>query len=422
MKAALAIGGTSAFMAAKVRAHDDPVKGTTDFESLPDRQFAWNDYLSKNETTGLAKPPRHHLQLMLDYAGDGTPTDAEREQVETALRTLERAFEWSNEGMVFTIGYSGAYFDRYDEDLPDSAGLRPPEDIIQESDIAHSGRIDAEHYDAHLHLASDAVVAPMEAEEMLFGNVTEVNDVDVAATFEGVFEKRDRRTGFLGNPHEQWEENIPGKNPVDEDAPVWFGFASLFQDSQASEDEVTIDSGPFADGTTEQVSVLLDNNIREWYERNNLEERVNRMFSPHHAVTDTGEHARKLGMTSGTDEETMAALSGQTKADAEELGVVGHAQKMARARKDGRPLLMRRDFPSTDDDQAKTQFISNQRTIDDFIHVRKHMGFVKPEENEPAESEVELKDHGIQGYFMVQSRATFLLPSRNLRALPPARP
>jgi hypothetical protein len=178
------------------------------------------------------------------------------------------------------------------------------------------------------------------------------------------------------------------------------------------------------------VSLLLDNNLKQWYGKHDLQERIERMYSPRHTSEETGEFGRELAPTSGTEAESMGEIAAQTADDAREKGVVGHAQKLARARvddpdwEDGRPLLLRRDFPSTDGGRAHTQFISNQRRIDDFISVRKAMAFVDWENDDPdpAESEVNLKSHGIQGHFKVQSRGTFLLPPRDLRALPPANP
>lgn len=280
MKAALAIGGSSASMAAKARAHgdghDQPAPGSDD-QDLPARQYAWDDFSEINERTGVAKFPKHHLQFMLDYTGGGTPPDTEAKQVEQALQTLEQAFKWSHEGLMFTVGYSPAYFDRFDDNLPDGTGLERPEKVIEESDIKRSGDIAVDDYDAHMHLGSDSVIALLEAEAGLFGNADTIgpdgNEVKVETTFEGVFAKRDRRTGFVGNPHEQWDEEISGENPIDEDAAVWFGFDSLFADSQATEDEVAINGdNPFADGTTEQVSLLRDDGIREWYDDHPLEQ------------------------------------------------------------------------------------------------------------------------------------------------------
>ena len=293
MKAALVIGGTGALAAAKARAGSGDGKlapsGTSDTSSLPDRQYAWDDFVPTNELTGKAKTPAHHLQLMLDYTGDGTPSEGDREQVEAALQVLERAFEWSDEGLLFTIGYSNRYFDRFDADLPEGTGMRPPEDVIEESDINRSGKIEADHYDAHVHLASAHAPVLLEAEQALRGNVDEANGEPVDATFEGVFEVTDRRTGFIGNPHEEWEENLNGTNPIPEGASVWFGYKSLFSDSQPSEDVVAIsDEGhPFYDGTTEQVSLLLDNGIKGWHENLDHEEQVARMYSPHHTPEES---------------------------------------------------------------------------------------------------------------------------------------
>jgi len=431
VKTALVIGGANALAAVRARAHGDghgdPPGGTEDPSMLPDRQYAWNDYSETNPVTGLAKTPKHHLQFMLEYTGCGEPSYDDRQQVEHALSTLERAFEWSNEGLLFTIGYSPSYFDRFDEDLPEETGLERPERIIEETDIERSGSIEVADYDAHMHLASDTTIALLEAEEALFGDLDAVNGVEVSATFEGVFEKKDRRTGFIGNPHEQFEENFGGDNPIPEDAPVWFGYKSLFEDSQPTEDDVAITDPdhPFENATTEEVSVLRDGELRSWHDTQDTDEKVARMFSPHHSSEETGPHGRELGETSGTDEETMVEIAAQTKEDAGKEQVVGHAQKLARARKgeDNTPPLLRRDFPSTDGTVPRTQFISNQRTIQDFIDVRRAMAFVNKDEDDPdAAAELPLENHGIQGHFKVESRGAFLVPDRSLRALPPADP
>lgn len=118
---------------------------------------------------------------------------------------------------------------------------------------------------------------------------------------------------------------------------------------------------------------------------------------------------------------SMDEIATRTEEDAGETGVVGHAQKLARAR-DPLPPLLRRDFPSTDEQHPHTQFISLQRTTDDFIQVRKAMSFIDQEEDHPAEAAVPLKNHGIQGFFRVVRRGTYLIPPRQLRALPEANP
>lgn len=429
MKAAVAIGGTSALSACLSRVSGGLPSGTTVRSNLPDRQFAWMDHSAVSDATGEAKTPAHHVQLLLEYSAEGAPDPEDRETVEAALRTLEEGLAWSDEGLLFTIGYSPSYFDRFEESLPPDTGLAPPEEIIENADLDGGRGIEADHADAHLHLASNRAPAVLQAEEALKGNREAVNGVPVDATFEGVFSVVDRRTGFAGDPHDRWAEDIDEPNPVGEDAPVFFGFKSLFRDSQPTEDHVAIqdEDHPFQGGTTEQVSVLRDTEIQRWYDRNDHEQRAERMYSPEHSSLDTGRHGRKLSPDSGTknrpgdDGAAMAEIAERTAEHAAKRNVVGHAQKIARAR-DPAPPILRRDFPSTDGGEPGLQFVSHQRTIDDFVRVRKLMSFVDPDDDVPAEEEVPIEDHGIQGYLEVERRGTFLVPPRELRALPPARP
>ena len=423
MKAAVAIGGVSAASAVSTRQQDAPPSGTGNRDALPDRQFAWDEHTPLNDI-GLPKGPSHRVLLHLRYAGEGTPTEKERQQVEQAFRTLERAFEWSNEGLLFTVGYSLTYFDRFDAGLPDGTGLMGPETVIDRVDIEHSGEVTPETDDAHIHLASDDPQAVIEADAALRGEIDEVNGERMPQDLSVAFEVVDRRTGFVGAPlpHERFGEDVDRENPIDEDAPVMFGFKSLFRDSQPNEDHVAItgEGHPFADGTTEHVSILWDQ-INDWYEDHDHDERVERMYSPHHSSDSTGQHGRELGRRSGPKGDSMTEVAHEIDEDAREQAVVGHAQKMARAR-DPLPPLLRRDFPSTDGGHPHTQFVSLQRSIEDFIEVRELMSFVNPDSDDDASEELPLEDHGIQAYFETLRRGNYFIPPRDLRSLPPADP
>ena len=117
-KAAVAIGGSTALAACLDWSEDENVpEGVDDPSTLPAGQHHWNDHVGRDRNEDVATP-RHHVLLLLDVEADGTPTDTDRETIETALRGLERAYEWSNEGLVFTIGCSPAYFDRYNSSPP----------------------------------------------------------------------------------------------------------------------------------------------------------------------------------------------------------------------------------------------------------------------------------------------------------------
>ncbi|GCF12816.1 Tat pathway signal protein [Haloarcula mannanilytica] len=408
-KSAVAIGGTAALAACLDRGSGAVPEGTDDPSSLPDRQHAWNAALASDDA-GNHRLSRHHVLLLLDYTGDETPTDADREQVETALRDLERAYEWSNEGLLFTLGYSPAYFDRFEADvagvdLPEPAALAPFED--PELDTP----------DALLHLASDDERVVIEAEEALKGRRDTANDHEMTATFDGVLSEAERRTGFVGAglPAEHQDaDGIPDSEPVPEEAPLFMGFKSGFEGNQASEDRVTVDSGPFAGGATQHLSKIRLQ-LQQWYEQDSRDQRVSKMFCPAHAAEDKVEGVgENLGTDSGIDgcpEDVVD--SGRRE------GVVGHSQKLSRAREDDSPLLLRRDFDSTDGGEASVHFLSLQQSIADFVETKQAMNGTDVAENSAVGQRV---NNGILQYMTVRRRGNYLLPPRSLRALPPADP
>jgi len=408
-KSAVAIGGTAALAACLDRGSGTVPKGTDDPSSLPERQHAWNEVLATDDA-GNHRLSRHHVLLLLDYTADGTPTDADREQIETALRNLEQAYEWSNEGLLFTLGYSPAYFDRFESDpagveLPDPAALAPFED--PELDMP----------DALLHLASDDERVVIEAEEALKGNREAANDHEMTTTFEGVLREAERRTGFVGAglPAEHQDaDGIPDSEPVPEEAPLFMGFKSGFEGNQASEDRVTVDSGPFAGGATQHLSKIRLQ-LQQWYEQDSRDQRVSKMFCPAHAAEDKVEGVgENLGTDSGIDECPEDVVdSGRRE------GVVGHSQKLSRARDDDSPLLLRRDFDSTDGGEASVHFLSLQRSIADFVETKQAMNGTDVAEDSAVGQRV---NNGILQYMTVRRRGNYLLPPRSLRALPPADP
>jgi len=411
-KAAVAIGGASAFAACTEReqAPDIPT-GPDDVSDYPERQHAWNEVLATDEH-GNHVPPRHHVLVFLNVPGDGTPADEDREQVEAAFRNLERTYQRDAEGLLFTVGYSPAYFDRFDAELPDSVGLQEPRALTELEDP------ELDQQDVVVHLASDYAQVVIGAEEALVGNRDELNGVAIDDDVSGVLEKADRRTGFIGDglPAENQDvAGIPDSEPVPEDAPLYMGFESGFEKNQASEDRVSIAEGPFAGGTTQQLSKIRLN-LQQWYEQDSREHRVASMFCPAHAEEDrvegTGEN---LGNDSGVGECAEDVMD-----DASESGVVGHAQKVARARDDDdSPIMLRRDFDSTDGGAAGLHFLSLQRSIADFVATRDAMTGDDIAEDTAVGTTT---NNGIKRYMTVTRRGNFLLPPRSRRALPTPRP
>ena len=422
LKSALAIGGAAALSACVDRTAplSLPVgPSESALSSLPDRQFAWNRYLV-TDAHGNTALPHHQLLLFLDVTTEN-PTAAERRAVEGAFRTLERAFQRgtggdtsanANDGLLFTVGYAPSYFDRFDESLPASVDLPTPEAVLEEIDEDPSK---ADPYDAMVLLTSDHVQALLSAEMALFGELDELNGVPVEGDLAGAFEKADRRTGFIGKqlPAERLD------HPVPEESPAAMGFKSGFRDNQAGQDRVTIQEGPFAGGTTQHVS-KLEFELGSWYERDHAD-RVELMFSPDHSRDDVGEVGDFLASDSKVTDEVIDS----TERHARERGRVGHTQKVARAREDDSPLILRRsEGVSTDSGTPGLNFTSLQRGIADFVETRTQMnGADLPGDLGPdGDGDDVMRENGILDHISVRHRANFLVPPRELRALPPARP
>lgn len=405
LRALVAAGGATALSACVSEGDGvDVPTGTDDPDSLPTRQHAWNDAVSWDDDDNV-RPAEHHVLVALSLITE--PTDDARQQVGEAFRTLERAYEWSNEGLLFTLGYTPAYFDRFDGSLPDEVDLPEPEALTDREDPSF------DEFDAILHLASDHSQVVLEAEEGLFGEVSELNGLAVETDLTGVFERvaDRRRTGFVGEGLPAEHTDVSGvPDSVPEEAPFFMGFRSGFAESQATEDRVTIDEGPFAGATTQHVE-SMDVNLRQWFEQDSHPMRVRKTFSPEHADEDlVGDIGEKLTDSNALTDERIEA----TADDARSRGVVGHAQKAARARENGEPLLLRRDFNTVDGDSPGIHFLSLQRGIEAFVRVRDAMT--------GADLDVPLASNGIRNYIFVNRRGNYLVPPRSLRALPPANP
>ena len=411
LKAAVAIGGSAALSACLQRERmPDLPQGPSDLSSYPQRQHAWNDVLETDDA-GNQRAPRHRVLLLLNYTAEGAPTRSDRDTVERALQGLERAYKRSNNGLLVAISYSPAYFDRFDQNLPETVDLPMPKALSPFEDP----KFDTP--DALVHLASDYAQVVLGAEEALRGKKETLNGIDQPSTsLTDIFEVLDRRTGFVGAglPAENQDvDGIPDSKPVSDEAPLYMGFKSGFKGNQASEDRVTIQSGPFAGGTTQHLSNITLN-LNQWYEQDSRSQRVSKMFCPFHAENDTVEGAGgNLGTDSGMDKCPAAQEAARTK------GVVGHSQKMVDVREDDSPLIIRRDFDSTDGGRAGLHFLALQRTISDFEKTRKAMNgtdIVKKS------SLGQRNNNGILQYINVNRRGNYLVPPRRHRALPTARP
>jgi len=352
--------------------------------SLPERQFAWDEVLHRDAFDNAVAPKFDRL-LMLDLAG--SPTAEHVNRLEETLRALEREHDWGPDGLLFVMGYSEGYFRRYSTERSPVPRPRP---------LATYESPTLDDFDVCLHLASDH-------EGRL--NAVEAQVVDA---LDGVLVHRGTRTGFTGKglPAERQKglDGLPACCPVHQDATLFMGFKSGYRKNQATEDAVAIADGPFAEGTTMQVSELRYQ-LEGWYVDMDQEDRVDRMFAPQMERADVDALQNEAP--------TFVDKIGQT---ARDHGRIGHLQASAQARRDGKPIMLRRDFNTTDDDHAGLHFVSLQRSIRDFIDTRLAMNASEIALNHAS---VESRAHnGIKDFFVARRRANYLVPPRSRRSLP----
>jgi hypothetical protein len=407
IKLAVATGGATALSACLGEA-DEPVPRGSAPEERPTGQHRWNDFLATDDA-GNHELPRHHLFLSLALDRGGVPTDDDRAVVESAMATLDRAYQWSHRGLLSSLAYTPAYFDRFDADL-----AHPLPEPRRLSDF-ETPEFDTQ--DALLHLASDRPDALLEAEEALLGERETMNGLAVETPLSDVFSVSNRRSGFIGAgmPAERQGEvsGIPRGGPVPEESPLFMGFKAGFRKNQAAESSVAIESGPFAGGTTKHLATIRQR-LDDWYEEQDFDQRVMEMFSPRHAerglVDGVGDD---LGDFSGVDDDIIETIREQ----ARDFGRVGHAQKAARANRnaDGSAKLLRRHVESTDDGEASLHFPSLQPRIETFEQVREAMNGSDLTDIPTIRQRV---NNGILEYIFVTRRGNYLVPPRALRALP----
>jgi hypothetical protein len=347
---------------------------------LPHAQHAWDATLG-TDARGRPVAPRFHRLLMIDVRGAPSAADAER--LETALQILEQRFEYGPAGLLTCLGWGAAWFETHTS-LP--SPIAPPLPMAAWEDPV------LEDIDACLHLASDHETRLDRVTEALFGP----GPLDQRARLC----LRETRAGFVGQDLVAERVTAP-RLPAD--APLLLGFHSGLRGNQASEQDITIQDGPLAGGTTMHVSrIAID--LERWYAHDS-ERRAALMYSPATSARD----ARALVDDAPSDADRLPALAARH-------GLVGHAQAAGRARLHGRPRIKRRDYATLDDGWPGTHFVSLHRSIEDFNATRAVMNAADARTHHP---QIGARDHnGINAFIEVTSRATFAVPPRPQRAYP----
>jgi hypothetical protein len=352
--------------------------------TLPARQFAWDATLTRDQY-GNGVPPRFQQLLLFDVA-EGPVTPEHARVLEAALRRLEHRYKWGPSGLLFTVGWSPAYFKKILHTAPPIPRAKALSDFEEPT---------IDDYHVCLHLACDSQSQLQTAAD------TTIRAVASVLTLRG------RRSGFIGAglpAAHQHTGGIPADKPIAKEAPLFMGFKSSLKKNQASEDSIAITEGPYADGTTMAVShmrLALDS----WYGDLSERERVARMYSPQ----TTPAAVAKLT----TDAQSEPDKLGQA---IRHHGVIGHAQTAARARRHGKPVILRRDFDTVDGGRAGLHFVSLQQSIADFVRTRQAMNASDVQLQNPGITST--VNNGINEYIFVLRRANYVIPPRSERSFP----
>lgn len=361
-------------------------------DALPTRQFAQADFLP-TDAAGNDLQPRYRRVLLLTLTTETSTAAAET--VERGMRSLEAAFDWRSDGLFHILAWGTRYVDSADRNAP----------ISEPQVLSRTDDPDLLSFDAALVLESDVPSHLTAVENAHFGSADTLNGVAVEAPLGDVFTVAQRRTGFLGEGLPARHADVEGipTDALSTADPTFMGFFSDRQGTQASEDRVAIDDGPFEDGTTLHVAHLTQN-LDTWWEGLDDPERIARMFSPEFDSADVEGFGANV------------PFSDAVRDHAREFDVVGHHEKVAQVRRDGEPLLLRRDFNTTDGGHAGVHFLSLQRRLAQFRRTRRAMNgwYVRDD----SDAITDRKNNGILRFIDVQSRANFYIPPRHHRAFP----
>jgi hypothetical protein len=361
--------------------------------ALPSRQFAWGATLQTDQY-GNTIAPTHDRLLMFDVIGRPTPQYAR--VLESTLRELEHTFPWGPSGLLFTAGWGPAYFRLVgtDSPIPDARAL---------SDFELPA---IDHYHLCLHLACDDEGRLRDIEAALVHGAA-LPGVHRSLSLASILSWRETRAGFTGAglpAAHQHVGGIPPGDPVSASTPLFMGFKSNLKRNQATEDDVAITAGPYADGTTMHVSYMRLR-LDSWYQDLGQDGRIARMYAP--------QVSPRQAAAFTTDAESDPQLLNQA---IRRYGVIGHAQTSARARRKGRPIILRRDFNTVDGGQAGLHFVSVQRTIADFVTTRTAMNAASAQLENPAIGDT--VNNGINEFIFVLKRANYIVPARPDRSFP----
>lgn len=347
---------------------------------LPPGQHEWEATFALDEQ-GRPLAPRQQNLVFAQLVG--RPSEPAARSLEAALHALEQRLPYGPDGLLSTVGWGTAWWDRHSAH---PGSLNPPARMSRWEDPV----IDTP--DVVFHLASDHPDVLDQARDTLFGTGPHGQGEHLRVT--------EIRRGFVGAGLPA--QALPGLG-IPERAPLLFGFHSIHRGNQATERSITIAAGPLAGGTTAHVS-RIELDIARW-QALGRDEQAALLYAP----TVSAERAEAFTDDAPSDFREYART-------VREHGIVGHAQAAARARVGNVPVINRRDFATVEGGRPGTHFVSLQRELRDFNNTRAIMNAADGTDHHAAVGA--RRRNGINAFFDVTRRATLGIPPRALRAYP----
>ena len=262
-------------------------------------------------------------------------------------------------------------------------------------------------YDLCIHLAGDDEQRLREVEAALVHG-DRLRGVPGSLALKPALIWWETRTGFTGTGIPAARQEVKGAgNPVPSDSPLFMGFKSGLRKNPATEDAVTIEHGAFADGTTMHVSYMREQ-LDNWYRKLAEKDRIALMYSPETTAAGVEKITQDKADTTADTKAIITAIK--------QYGMIGHSQATVQARKQGRPLIIRRDFNTTDGGYEGLHFVSVHRSIEDFVVTRNAMNASGA--HNINKKITATKNNGINAFIKVQRRANYVMPSRADRSFP----
>ena len=407
-----------------------------------------------DEGVEVVVPPRHHRVVTARVEVDATPSALQeaRHALESALTELDARYPPSPEGLALTVAWGLPYFRRF---VPGQARREIPIDrrasaargreirVLEEAERFPSDPADTilERNDVAVLLRSDNLDALDEAQQRLFGDLTEI------------FAVTSIRNGFVGGgfegrrslPNRMLAANrVRGGALMPSSAELFLGFTSTVKRSLGPPKIVNFEtlgyaelpSGYFMGGTHMHLSHIGEN-LLAWYLNFGRAERVEAMFRPGLEVLPTRQTVESAPVDSVTE----------LRHDYERrrrIGHVGSIQPASRLERDvvardgtlypkGTAVPQRADFNTLDnpfawsvdpardrlerEPAAGVHFVVFNPTSDDFARVRLAMDGVLPDGSRlelPARS----IGQGLNSVLRTTHRQNFLVPPRAHRSFP----